>query len=148
MDIADSITISVLNATFWLIGLIAGLYYSIDLGIQLIPLNSIFTVLVADLIVFCVSMLFFGYFMPVIFMVYGTISARLFVLQGSNALLFIIPFLIAAYAGIMLGTALKKEIDGKANILDFKKNVAISMGVSLMLALLVSLIPGFIAPIG
>lgn len=147
MNLSDSITITVLNATFWLIGLIAGLYYNIDLGIQLVALNSAINLILVDLAIFVLSVLFFGYLSPIFFMIFGIINAKLYSIEGFNALFYIAPLILAGYAGAILGTALKKEIDGKDNALNYKKSIALWMGFSLILAVLVTIIPSFVPAI-
>ena len=148
MNLSDSITITVLSATFWLIGLIAGIYYNIDIGITLLSFSSTLNLVFASLAVFILSAMFFGYLSPILFMIYGVINAKIFAMEGFNSLFYIGPLILAAYAGAILGTALKKEIDGKDNVLDYKKSIALWMGFSIILAILVTLIPPFVAPIG
>jgi hypothetical protein len=140
MNLSDSITITALSATFCLIGLIAGIYYNIDLGIALPVLNDFANLIIITLSVFVLSVLFFGYLSPILFMAIGIINSQLYAVQGIISVSFIAPLILASFAGAMLGTALKKEIDGKENILEYKKPFVLSLVGALVFAIIVAML--------
>ncbi len=140
---------------FFIIGLGASALLGFDMSPFSLNLFSIvgafefiFTAIdlfVLVLAVFVFSTLMFGFFACFIFLYVGLLfgAAALF----ENPLLIIlnaIPLFTAAYIGILTGNYLWEDLNGKGNLFDHTKEIAIYLGLALILAIIIGALNPFL----
>lgn len=142
---------AVLSVLFWVTALILGYVKGYSFTID--PLNPVvlgnFSLVVLSLETFVFSILFFGVLTPLLFVYHGFLAHDLIVSDLANNLgvkaaviniIYILPLLLAAYSGTILGISALKDFTGKGNILERRWQVLGYLIVSVTLSLILPFI--------
>lgn len=115
----------------------AGIAISLVLRITIEPLaeiNPIMDSLFLTFSVFIFTMLFFGYAAPLIMLAVGMMQEPFFE-KNPMKIMLAAPILLSAYAGVICGIYLRRDMQGKDNLFDRKKQILIYVGVAIALSI-------------
>ncbi|MCD6434361.1 MAG: hypothetical protein J7L14_02010 [Candidatus Diapherotrites archaeon] len=120
----------------YLVGLAAGYFLDINLGLEIsISGENIIAVVV---VAFFISILFFGIGSTAASFIFGYLHSKAIAVQLTNAIYFI-PFFISVYSAILLGTSAWNDAAGKENLMPvLKKSIALfllAIGISIAVML-------------
>ncbi|MDO8627832.1 MAG: hypothetical protein Q7K42_05165 [Candidatus Diapherotrites archaeon] len=125
------------------IGLLAGYLFGNTTPDYLLGINKTFDLVVLSLVVFIVSVLFFGYLTPLVFLFFGFrigTLMRIDLMLGTINLIYILPMIFAAYAGTVLGKHIRLDLMGEDNLFDQKIRIIKNLLRAVFLAVIVSIL--------
>ena len=135
----------VISLAGWLLGFVLSYYSNVEAFGVLLPLVSelqVFALL--TIIAFIFSVFFYGRLSVFILFLLGFIAATSLEINVLVSLLSFIPFVIASYAGSMLGSELRLDLKGKGNAYLKWRTLGLYFAAGLIIAIIIGLSAGFL----
>jgi len=140
----NQLVIQPLNAIFYLVGIAAGVFLALEFMPFSIGLGSIFDLLVLTVAMFLLSIIFSSYLTPLVFLYLGAVNSSLFFSNPIGLIAYIVPLVIASYAGGVAASSASMDFNGEGNFFDGWKGIAAFFGIAVFLALVLGAIMGFL----
>ncbi|AJF60240.1 MAG: hypothetical protein J4224_03720 [Candidatus Diapherotrites archaeon] len=133
-----------LNFIMFLVGLAVGFFLELNIAPFTFGIHPAVDAVVLTFGVFVLSIVFYGYLNPVIFLYIGLLHSGLVSGNPIGVVMLLLPLLVASYGGGMTAGYLAVDLHEEGNLFEHKIQIAAFFFGALFLALVIGLLYGFL----
>jgi len=133
-----------MNIILFIIGLGVGAFFSLGFSPISIGLGNVVDLIVVSIAVFLLSMIFYGYLSPLVFLYLGFVSNKMIFSNPIGVLGFIVPLVIASYAGGVAANYASMDMNGEGNFFQHWKGIAAMLIAAVIVAAIWAVVMGLL----